>query len=60
VEGMKMKKLVRQFVSNTEGQDLIEYALLAATIAIGVILGMQSLRNSINSEFTLVGASVNP
>jgi Flp pilus assembly pilin Flp len=55
-----MKKFVKAFVNDTEGQDLIEYALLAATIAIGVILGMQSLRNSINSEFTLVGASVNP
>ena len=55
-----MKRLIKSFALDSEGQDLIEYALLAATIAIGVMLGMQSLRNSINSEFTLVGASVNP
>jgi Flp pilus assembly pilin Flp len=55
-----MRTFLRRFAHETEGQDLIEYALLAATIAIGVLLGMQSLRNSINSEFTLVGASINP
>jgi pilus assembly protein Flp/PilA len=55
-----MKTFLRRFVYDTEGQDLIEYALLAAMIAIGVIVGMRSLRNSINSQLTLIGASINP
>jgi Flp pilus assembly pilin Flp len=55
-----MKTVLHRLISNTEGQDLIEYALLAATISIGVILGMASLKNSINSEYTVIGASVNP
>jgi len=51
-------KLFRKFLYDTEGQDLIEYALLAATIAIGALGGMQFVRNAINSEFTSVGNSI--
>jgi Flp pilus assembly pilin Flp len=31
-----MTTLILRFVRETEGQDLIEYALLAATISLGV------------------------
>jgi Flp pilus assembly pilin Flp len=31
-----MKKFLLAFVHNTEGQDLIEYALLGATISLGI------------------------
>ena len=55
-----MRTFLRRFVRETEGQDLIEYALLAATISIGVTLGMLSLRNSLNSEYTWIGASITP
>lgn len=46
------------FVRGTEGQDLIEYALLAATIALGALAGMTAVKDSINSEFTTVGSSI--
>ena len=55
-----MKKFAQQFISGTEGQDLIEYALLAATISIGVLLGMQAVRDAVNSQFTAVSAAVAP
>ena len=54
-----MKKLLMQFVRDTEGQDLIEYALLAATIALGTLAGMQAIKNAVNSEFSTIASSIN-
>jgi Flp pilus assembly pilin Flp len=53
-----MKKLFVRFVRDTDGQDLIEYALLAATIALGTIAGMQIIRDAVNSEFSTIGQSL--
>jgi Flp pilus assembly pilin Flp len=53
-----MKKLFRKFVQETEGQDLIEYALLASVIALGVTSAMLFLRNQLNSEFSSIGSSI--
>jgi len=53
-----MKQAVLAFVRGTEGQDLIEYALLAATIALGVVFAMQGLRGAISAQFQSVGASL--
>jgi Flp pilus assembly pilin Flp len=53
-----LRKLISAFVCDTEGQDLIEYALLAATIALGVVLAMQGLRDAISTEFTNIGTSI--
>jgi Flp pilus assembly pilin Flp len=53
-----MKKFVMQFVRETEGQDLIEYALLAATISIAVVAAMKLVANALNSEFSTVAQSV--
>ena len=53
-----MRKLFRKFVAETEGQDLIEYALLASVIALGVTAAMMYLRNQLNTEFSNIGNSV--
>jgi pilus assembly protein Flp/PilA len=53
-----MKKLVMRFVHEEAGQDLIEYALLAATIALGAIAGMQAVRDAVNTEFSSIGTSI--
>jgi pilus assembly protein Flp/PilA len=53
-----MKKLLTSFVLETEGQDLIEYALLAATIGLGALVGMRAVRNALNSEFSSIGTSI--
>jgi Flp pilus assembly pilin Flp len=47
-----------KFLSNTEGQDLIEYALLAATIAIALVLAMQTVKTALSSEFSTIAQSV--
>jgi len=40
------------------GQDLIEYALIAALIALSAIAAMGSLSNKISNEFNKVGNSL--
>lgn len=40
------------------GQDLVEYALVAAMIALGSITGMQTLASSLNSAFSRIGSSL--
>lgn len=53
-----MKKLLRSFVLDTGGQDLIEYALLAATIGLGALVGMRAVRDALNSEFSSIGSTI--
>ena len=53
-----MKKLLKRFVAGTEGQDLIEYALLASVIALGVTAAMLFLREQLNTEFSNIGNSI--
>ena len=48
-------QFVNQFHKEESGQDLIEYALIAALIAVAAIAGMQSLAGKINTEFSKVG-----
>ena len=53
-----MKSLWKKFLSDAEGQDLIEYALLASVIALGVTSAMLFLRDQLNSEFSSIGNSI--
>jgi Flp pilus assembly pilin Flp len=53
-----MKKLCLTFLHGTKGQDLIEYALLAAAIALGVLAGMTVLKTGINNEFSTLSTSL--
>jgi pilus assembly protein Flp/PilA len=54
-----MKKFLSRLMTETEGQDLIEYALLAALVALGAVLGMQALAGGINAKFSDVSGSLN-
>ena len=53
-----MKNLIARFVRETEGQDLIEYALLAALIGVVVATAMTALASSISTEFGTIGTKV--
>jgi len=52
-----MKKLLR-FLKDEEGQDVAEYAVLVALIAIGVIVGAAFLSDSVNNVLNDVGSVV--
>jgi pilus assembly protein Flp/PilA len=47
-----------QYLMNDEGQDLIEYALVVALIALAATAGLSSLANAINTAFTSIGTTL--
>ena len=53
-----MNRYVLRLINETEGQDLIEYALLAALVALGAVAGMTALAGGINQKFTDVSTSL--
>ena len=50
---------IQNLLSREEGQDLVEYALIVAIVALGAIAGMGSLAGDINNAFNTVGNSLN-
>lgn len=55
---LRMKNFVLRFIKDEDGQDLIEYALLAALIALAAITAMQALGGAINQKFSDVSTSL--
>jgi Flp pilus assembly pilin Flp len=53
-----MTTLIPRFVRETDGQDLTEYALQAATISLGVTAAMILVREQLNSKFSSIGHSI--
>ena len=53
-----LKQLLSRFLRDESGQDLIEYALVAAIIALGATAAMTSLAGSINTAFSKIGSSL--
>ena len=54
----KLTNMFSMFLSDESGQDLIEYALVAAIIALGAVGAMTSLAGGINAAFTSVGTKL--
>jgi pilus assembly protein Flp/PilA len=50
---------MRTFVAAEDGQDLIEYALLAALIALAAVVAMQATGTSINGVFNSISGKLN-
>ena len=53
-----MKQIFKQLMQDESGQDLIEYALVAALVGLGAVAAMNSLSNSIANTFNGVGNSL--
>ena len=51
---MKLQTL-RNLLRDDSGQDLIEYALVAAIIGLAAVAAMGTLANNISSAFNVVG-----
>lgn len=52
----RLRNLARNLAGqNFAGQDLIEYALVAALIALAATVGMSSIATAINAGFTNLG-----
>jgi pilus assembly protein Flp/PilA len=53
--GNKMKQVFVAFVQDESGQDLIEYALVVAMIALGATASISSLASSFSTALASVG-----
>ncbi len=51
--------LVRNLHRDESGQDLVEYALIAALLALAAVTTMSSLGVAINSAFSKIGSTLN-
>jgi pilus assembly protein Flp/PilA len=49
---------IRQFIRETEGQDLLEYALLVALIALVAVGAVTAAGTSVNTIFTNVATAL--
>ena len=50
--------LLRTLLTRNEGQDLVEYSLVFAMIALGSVTGMSSLASGLNTVFSSVGSTL--
>jgi pilus assembly protein Flp/PilA len=55
---MTLRTLVSSLHESESGQDLIEYALVCALIALGAITAMGGVANAINSAFSKIGSEL--
>ncbi len=56
---MHLTTLFENLLRDESGQDLIEYALVAALIALGAIAAMNSLAAGISNAFSAVTSDLN-
>jgi pilus assembly protein Flp/PilA len=55
---LKMFVTLKTLMSCEEGQDLVEYALVVALIALGAVAAMQALSTEISTVFGTIKASL--
>jgi len=53
-----MMNPIPRFLRDEEGQDLVEYALLIAFIALACIIGLQNLGTAINNTYNSISSSL--
>jgi pilus assembly protein Flp/PilA len=54
----QMKNQLRNLLRDESGQDLIEYALVAAVLALAAVAGMTTLASNISNAFSAVGSKL--
>jgi len=52
------KQLALNLIADESGQDLIEYALVAALVGLGAVASMKTLSSSIGTAFTGIGTTL--
>jgi len=55
---MGCKQILRSFLRDDSGQDLIEYALIATLIAVGAIASLTTVATNLAAVFTKVAANL--
>ena len=54
----RILEVLRGLHKDESGQDLIEYALVAALIAFAAVAAMQALASNINNAFSVIGSKL--
>jgi pilus assembly protein Flp/PilA len=54
-----VKDFCKPFWQDTQGQDLVEYALAAGMVAVAAVACMPSLTTVVSNVFTKIGAIIN-
>jgi pilus assembly protein Flp/PilA len=55
---MNLRNVFIALHENESGQDLIEYALVCALIALGAVSSMQTVSDYINNAFSSIGSKL--
>ncbi|SNS26316.1 pilus assembly protein Flp/PilA [Granulicella rosea] len=55
VAGKSLSLGLSKLIQDESGQDLIEYALVAALVGLGALTSMSSLANTVSNAFNTVG-----
>ena len=53
-----MKQLFTNLMNDESGQDLIEYALVAALLGLGAVAAMKALATNVNNAFASIGTTL--
>jgi pilus assembly protein Flp/PilA len=57
-EAIKMTRVFREFLADESGATAIEYALIAAGIALAIITAVQGVGTKLSSRFTTISTSL--
>jgi len=53
-----MLSAVNNLLRDQSGQDLIEYALVAALVGLGAVVSMKSFQTAVSNAFTHIGTTL--
>ncbi len=53
-----MKQNLNRFWHDTQGQDLVEYALAAGLVAVAAVAAMPALSTTVNNVFAKIGSII--
>lgn len=53
-----MKVYIRNFWKDTQGQDLVEYALAAGMVAVAAVAAMPQLSGTVNNVFSKIASII--
>jgi pilus assembly protein Flp/PilA len=53
-----MKVYMRSFWQDTQGQDLVEYALAAGMVAVAAVVAMPQLSATVNTVFSKIASII--
>ncbi len=54
-----MNSFWKRFWQETEGQDLVEYALAAGMVAVAAVAAMPALTTTVSTVFVKIGSIIN-